>query len=146
MTLLDAYALVALVADEPAADEVETLLRAGDARAVVVNVAEAIDVLTRVRRVPADGVRDALEPLFITRVVAPVVSGEPEAWRAAELRARHYDRKSRALSLADCFLLAHALGAGDEIATADPALAAAARAEDLGVVALRDSTGRRSSS
>jgi PIN domain nuclease of toxin-antitoxin system len=46
--LLDAFALIALLRDEPAADEVETILRRGEAAMSAVNLAEALDVLQRV--------------------------------------------------------------------------------------------------
>ena len=143
MTLLDAYAVVALVADEPAAAEVEELLRAGGARVVVANLAEAIDVCRRVHHVSGDEVRAALEPLLLARVLSALVSHEHDAWSAAELRRTYYDRRTRAVSLADCFLLAHARAAGDPIATADPPVAEVASAEAIPVVALPDSTGRR---
>src|SRR5262245_14701639 len=42
LTLLDAYAVVALLVAEPAGAEVKELLRAGGCRVVVVNLAEAI--------------------------------------------------------------------------------------------------------
>jgi len=141
LTFLDAYALLALLLDEPAADEVERLLRERQCAASVVNVAEAVDVSQRVHEVPGDEVKAALEPLFgdTMTVVSP---REPEAWRAADLRRRYYDRRTRPLSLADCFLVAHA-SRGDEVATADPPLAEVAIAEGISVVALPDSAGRR---
>jgi predicted nucleic acid-binding protein len=142
LTLLDAYALVALVADEPAADEVEELLRAGDSKVVIVNLAEAIDISQRVLGYDSGEVRSALEPLLLAGALEAISSDEQTAWSAAELRARHYDRKTCALSMADCFLLAHAL-AGEAIATADPPFAAAARAEGIDVVALPDAGGNR---
>ncbi len=110
---------------------------------VVANLAEAVDISQRVHGLGADDVRAALEPLLLADVVSVVISGEPDAWLAAELRARHYDRKTRSLSMADCFLLAHALTASARIATADPPLAGAARSESIGVVALPDSAGNR---
>lgn len=143
MTFLDAYALVALVVDEPAANEVETLLREGDSVVVTANLAEAIDVAHRVHGRAIEDVRSALEPLFLANVLSALASEEPDAWFAAEIRGRHYDRRKRALSLADCFLLAHALAAHDRIATADPPVAEVARAEGIDVVALPDSTGAR---
>jgi hypothetical protein len=76
-------------------------------------------------------------------VAFTVESGTTEAWRAADLRARYYDRKARALSLADCLLLAHVCTGGDEIATADPAIADVARAEGLALIPLPDSAGAR---
>jgi PIN domain nuclease of toxin-antitoxin system len=53
MTLLDAYAVLALLVDEPASAEVEAILDAGGARVVVVNLAEAVDVTQRVHGRPA---------------------------------------------------------------------------------------------
>jgi predicted nucleic acid-binding protein len=138
--LLDAYALVALATDEPAAAAVEELLRGGAIAITAVNLAEAIDVAQRVQGVQPDDVRDAIEPL-VGGVLRVVPVGEDEAWRAASLRLRHYDRRTSALSMADCFLLA-AAGVGDGIATSDPPLAVAARLESIEVVALPDSSGR----
>ena len=140
MTLLDAYALVAFLLDEPAAADVEALIRTGDAGVLVVNLAEALDVTQRVHGVSDAELRGVLEPL-LGDVVAVVIQPGDAAWRAAELRAKYYDRRSCPLSLADCFLLAAA--DGDEIATADPALATALRSEGATVVALPDSSGRR---
>jgi PIN domain nuclease of toxin-antitoxin system len=141
VTLLDAYALVALLADEPAAGEVEELLYTGGAGVAVVNLAEAIDVSARVHGIPAAELRASLEPLLGT-AVAVVVQDESAAWRAAGLRRRYYDRRSCPLSLADCLLLASA-GADDAVATADPAVCSVARCEGFSVVPLPDSTGAR---
>ncbi len=138
--LLDAYALVALLADEPAAAEVAELIRGGDAAVPAVNLAEAIDVTLRVHGVSETELRGLVGPL-LDELLAVVVQGEDAAWRAAALRAAYYDRRSCALSLADCFLVAAAQG--DRVATADPALAAVLRAEGVEVVALPDSSGAR---
>jgi uncharacterized protein with PIN domain len=143
VTLLDAYALVALVADEPAADEVEAILRAGGVTVVVANLAEAVDVLQRVHDLPPDAVRDALEPLLLANVLLAAVSDGTHAWSAATIRAEHYDRKTRALSMADCFLLAHGLAEAETVATTDPAIAAVARALGVTVTGLPDSQGKR---
>jgi uncharacterized protein with PIN domain len=141
LILLDAYALVAFLANEPAADEVEALLRAGDTGVTVVNLAEAIDVTQRVHDIGADDVRGVAEPL-LGEAITVVNHSERDAWRAADVRTRHYDRSRRPLSMADCFLIA-ATGADDGIATADAPLAETARAEGLRVVALLDSAGQR---
>lgn len=141
MILLDAYALVALVAEEPAANEVESILRRGDARVVIVNLAETIVTSQRTYGFSPDEIRNVLEPLLLGGAMAPLVSGEQHAWLAAELRAKHYDRKTSALSLADCFLLAHALDEGADVATSDPPLAAVGRAEGIRIAALPDSAG-----
>ena len=141
---LDAYALVALLVDEPAAAEVEQILREeAECRVIVINLAEAIDVACRVHELEADDVRDVIEPLSLAGAISTVASDTRAAWAAAELRAKHYEKKSMALSLADCFLLAHALSSGGSIATSDPPLARAARAEGVSVVALPDTAGRR---
>ncbi len=115
--LLDAFALIALLADEPAADQVEGLLRRGDAVITAINLAEAVDVLQRVQRIARDRLDGLLDPLL----------GEPLqllgidlliALAAADIRARRYHRTRSPLSLADCVLLA-AAAAGDSVATAD---------------------------
>jgi PIN domain nuclease of toxin-antitoxin system len=142
LTLLDAYALVALVADEPAADEVEALLRGGGCRVVIANLAEAIDRCSRVHGILTIDVRAVLEPLLGDGLV-PAVSAEREAWQAAELHSLHYHRRTSPLSLADCFLLAHAELSDDRIATADLPLAGIARTRGVEVVPLPDSSGRR---
>jgi PIN domain nuclease of toxin-antitoxin system len=141
VTLLDAYALVAFLADEPAAAEVEAILRAGEAGVAVVNLAEAIDVLSRARHVPESETRAALEPL-LGAAITVVGHDESDAWRAAQLRRCYYDRRSSAFSLADCLLLA-AVSEEDELATADPAVSRVARSEGRRVVALPDSAGAR---
>jgi predicted nucleic acid-binding protein len=143
LTLLDAYALLALVADEPAAAEVDELLRGGDCHVVIVNLAEAIDISARVHGLPLADVRGALEPLFLSGVLTAVSPTDAEAWAAARIRGAHYDRKERALSLADCFLLAQALADDDAVATADPPLATVARDEGVPVIALPDTAGNR---
>ncbi len=140
MILLDAYALIALAANEPAAVEVERLLREGGSAVTSVNLAEAIDVTQRVRGLPSEDVRSALEPLM-GETVRVLPQDEDDAWRAAELRLRHYDRTTSPLSLADCFLLG-AAGPDDSIATSDPPLANAARAEAIEILPLADSSGR----
>jgi len=62
---------------------------------------------------------------------------------ATSLRRRYYDSTTRALPLADCFLLAAASRLEASVATADPAVASVAREEALELVALPDSAGRR---
>ncbi len=60
-----------------------------------------------------------------------------------ELRAKHYHRERRPVSIADCICLATALRLKEDLATTDPALAAVAREEGVTVVALPDSSGQR---
>ena len=137
MTLIDAYGLIALVADEPAAPEVETLLRSSTCGVVPANLAEAVDSCRRVHRIPPEDVRTAIEPLTLSGTLVVAMSDERTAWLAAHVRAEHYDRRRCPLSLADCFLLAHAIEADDAIATADPDLARVAELVGIRVAALR---------
>ena len=141
MVVLDAFALVALALDEPAAEQVEDLLREGATRISAVNLGETIDQLLRVHDDDPEELRRGIDVL-IAEVFELVPVGEEIAWRAAQIRKQHYRRRDSQLSLADCMALA-LLGPGDRIATADPPLARAAWAEGHDVVALPDSSGSR---
>jgi uncharacterized protein with PIN domain len=143
VTFLDAYALIALVADEAPAAEVEAILREGEARVVVINLAEAADIAQRVYGIASHEVRAAIEPLLLSNVLAVAVSDEPQAWLAGEIRAEHYDKKAAALSMADCLLLAHGMTDGGPIATSDPAIAVTAAALGVAIKGLSDSSGER---
>lgn len=138
MILLDAFALVALLADESAADEVDGLLRDEACALGVVNLAEVADVSARVRDIAPERVHTAVDLLVGTGALRLVEATAEVAWRAAALRLAHYAKKTCEVSLADCFLLATA-----GIATADPGVAAVARATGLKLIALPDSSGRR---
>jgi uncharacterized protein with PIN domain len=140
--LLDAYALTALLADEPAADEVEQLIASGSTAVATANLAEAADRLARIHEIAVSRTRAAVDSLeqstdLRIRAVEPA-----HAWRAAELRSKHYHRTRRPLSLGDCLLLAMT-GEDDRLATADPDLLATAEDEEIGWIALPDSRGRR---
>lgn len=141
MTYIDAYGLVALLANEPAAAQVELLLRSDECRVAATNLAEAVDVTARVHSQALDDIRGAIEPLILGNAFALAVSDEAEVWLAAEIRIAHYSRKDRPLSMADCLLLAHAELAHDAIATSDPGVAEVARARGLSVAALPDREG-----
>lgn len=143
MTYIDAYGLVALMANEPAAAEVEELLRTEECRVVAVNLAEAVDVAARVHGYPLHEIRAALEPLVLGGHLAVAVSAEAEAWLAAEIRVGEYHRSKRPLSMADCLLLAHALSTGHGLATSDPDITAVARADGVTVIAFPDRDGQR---
>jgi len=142
LILLDAYALIALLGEEPAADEVEGLLRRGDCWASVVNLAEAIDASCRVHGLTLGDVREALGALILGGQVRVIAPDEESAWRAAGVRQRYYKRKSCELSLADCFLIGAAASVA-QIATADAAAAHVARSEGIEVIPLPNSSGSR---
>ena len=140
--LLDAFALIALLRGEPAADEVETILRRGEAAMSAVNLAEALDVLQRVDGV--DRARlDAVTGPLVAESVQLLAVDERTARDGADVRARRYHRTRAPLSLADCILLAAARAADAVVATADRPLAAVIRAEGIEIAPLPDSRGRR---
>jgi len=134
MTLLDAYALVAFLVGGPAAAQVRGILREGEAAVATANLAEALDVSERIHGLAITRALELLDPLF-DGLVAVRLLDLTVARRAAVLRARHYHRSSRPISLADAVLLASA-GSLDRIATADPDVLAVARAEHLLSLAL----------
>jgi PIN domain nuclease of toxin-antitoxin system len=129
--LLDAFALIALLAGEPAAEEVELLLRGGDAAMTAVNLAEALDVLQRVQGISSERLEEVTAPL-VGEQVRLVAIDERIARGAADIRARRYHRTRAPLSLADCILLA-ATGDSDALATADGPLIRVAEAESVKV-------------
>ena len=134
MILLDAYALVAFLVGGPAAAQVRALLREGDAVVATANLAEALDVSQRVYGLPIDRAMEILEPLF-EGSLRSVALDLGVARRAAAIRAAHYHRSTRPVSLADAILVASA-GAGSRIATADPDVLAVAQAEGIATVVL----------
>jgi PIN domain nuclease of toxin-antitoxin system len=137
---LDAYGLIAFLADEVAAEEVERLLRSEPVSMTSLNLAEAVDVLARTHGQDLAASRRQVRQLVVVSLhVEPVT--EQHAWTAAAYRTRHYERRTQAVSLADCVLLA-AAEPGDGVATADPAVARVARLESIRLVALPDRAGR----
>lgn len=134
MILLDAYALIAFLAGGRAAPHVRALLREGNAGVATANLAEALDVSQRVHGVPVARAMEILEPL-LEGPLTTLPLDLPVARRAAEVRASHYHRSSRPISLADSILIGTARR-GDQIATADADVLTVARAEGLQTVAL----------
>ena len=106
------------------------------------NLAEVVDKLARIAGWSPDTLRDRIDWLIVGGLQV-----EPawlfDARRAAALRARHYHRERRPISLADCICLATALRLKEDLATTDPVLADVAREEGVTVVALPDSRGQR---
>lgn len=139
--LLDAYAVLALALDEDAASEVETVVRSNKVAITAANYFEATDQLVRLSGWSEHDTSERFGLLFDGPVEVKSM-GADVAWRGALLRAHYYDRNDCDVSLADCVLLASA-GPDDSIATADPAVAAVARAEEIGLVPLPDSSGKR---
>jgi len=141
LTLLDANALLALLRGQPAEYEVAELLHHGSCATPSSCLVEIVDRLIRRWGSSPEQVSEGLGPL-IEESLDILRVDSATAWRAGKLRATHYHRKTCALSLADCVLLATA-GPEDEIATSDAPLAGIACTLDIGVIALPDSRGRR---
>lgn len=140
MLLLDAAPLITLVAAEPGESAVAALIRGGEDIAIPApNLAEAIDLLSRRRRLPEAALREVLSPLLELSVAVLGTDAE-QAWQAGLLRSRHYHRSRRPVSLLDCLLLACA-GDGDRVITSDRALIATARDEGIAVEPVPDSRG-----
>ena len=144
MIVLDAYAVLALLKAEPAAPGVRALLQGDDkARLTAVGLAEVVDHLVRLSGASEDGAALDLAQLGLADALA-VDTGL--SLRAGLLRARHYHRRDRAVSLADCVAVEAARANHAPLVSADPHLLDVCRDEDIGVIALPDSTGRTWSS
>ncbi len=130
-TVLDAYALIALLHDEPAASDVERLIASRDASMSTVNLAEAGQWMLRHATTTSSELRELVGSLPISLI--PYT--HEHAWRSAELRMSHYRKRDSAVSLADCCLVAVATPA-DRVATADPAVLRMAEAEGIATVEL----------
>lgn len=107
-----------------------------------INLAEVVDVMARIYgRTLAESL-DALALLETGGLrIAPVDADV--GLDAGALHAQHYDRRTSALSMADCVALATARALQEPLATSDPALAAAAKLSGVAVLALPDARGRR---
>ena len=140
MTVLDSFAVIAYLRDEPAAPAVATLLRRRDARLTALGLAEVLDHLVRVGRV--DEEQAALDLAELGLLEAMNVDAKL-GLAAGRLRARHYHRSRRAVSIADCVAAEAARAASDRLATADPHLLDVCQAERIGVLVLPASDGSR---
>jgi predicted nucleic acid-binding protein len=141
-TLIDASALIALLGAEPAAGEVQEMLRSGAAMTTL-NFAEAIDQLKRRYGLEIERTQPVIEGL-LTESLTLLPLGPAQAWRAGEIRAAHYHRSRCTISLADAVLVASA-PAGGRIASSDGPLLTVALSEGLTTTVLPDSKGRRAS-
>ncbi|ORV10855.1 PIN domain-containing protein [Mycobacterium celatum] len=140
MTVLDAYAVLALLKGEPAAEPVAQLL--GDDPNVFLTplgVAEVLDHLVRIEKATDE---EAALDLAQLGLADPPALDETVATRAGLLRARHYHRTRRAVSLADCVVAVVARSAKTAVATSDPHLLELCHDEGIDVIVLPDSTGR----
>lgn len=140
MTILDAYAVLALLKGEPAATEVGVLLELPTASLTALGVAEVLDHLVRV--VGADEEAAALDLAQLGLLDGIVVDSTIGA-AAGLLRARRYHRTRCAVSLADCVAAEVARRRRQPLATADPHLLDVCRSEAITVAVLPGSSGAR---
>jgi predicted nucleic acid-binding protein len=137
--VLDSYAVLAHLKDEPAAPRVAVLLEGNDdVRLTAIGVAEVVDHLVRIVGADPEDVALDLAQLGLAEAV-PVDPGA--GLRAGLLRARHYHRKDRAVSLADCLAADAAKTMAGRVATADPHLLDLCAVEGIDILPLPDTTG-----
>ena len=139
MIILDSYAVLALLKDKAAAEEVQRLIE-GDEEATLtlLGISEVLDYLVRLAGAEEDDA--ALDLAQLGLAVSPAL--DPElAMHAGFLRARHDNRRTRAISLADCVAAETARRAVASLGTADPHLLEACVEEGIAVIALPDSAG-----
>jgi PIN domain nuclease of toxin-antitoxin system len=138
--VLDAYAVIALLRDEPAAPRVLNLLHGkDDVRLTVLGVLEVVDHLVRLGGATED---DAALDVAQLGLADPPPLEADLALRAGLLRARHYNRRTRAISLADAVAVETARTHEASVASADPHLLDTCLEEDIGVIPLPDTKGR----
>jgi predicted nucleic acid-binding protein len=138
--VLDSYAVLALLKDEPAATQVQQLVEdQNDAALTPLGIAEVLDHLVRLAGAEED---EAVLDLAQLGLATPTAVGAELAVRAGLLRARHYHRKNRAVSLADCVAAETARPRNSQLASADPHLLDLCQDEGIAVISLPDSSGR----
>ncbi len=139
MIVLDSFAVLALFRDEPAAPLVQHLVESEqDVALTALGVSEVLDHLVRILGAEED---EAVLDLAQLSLTPPISVDLGVATQAGLLRARHYHRKSRAVSLADCVASVSAQVAAAQLASADPHLLDMCQEEGIAVVALLDSSG-----
>jgi len=138
--VLDSFAVLALLRDEPSADLVQQLIEGEEDTALtVLGLSEVIDHLVRLMGAQEE---EAVLDLAQLGLALPVPVEVGIGLHAGLLRARHYHRTSRAVSLADCVAAETARPPGSRLASADPHLLDVCREEGIAVISLPDSSGQ----
>jgi len=138
--VLDAYAVLALLKGEPAAGPVRRLLEGDEGSSLtVLGIAEVLDHLVRIVGASDE---DAALDLAQLGVAEPAPLHAPVAMQAGLLRARHYHRRDRVVSLADCVAAETARSSGVPLTSADPHLLNLCADEGIDLLPLPDSQGR----
>ncbi len=133
MTVLDAYAVIAYLRDEPAADQVRPLLEAPDSALTAVGLGEVLDHLVRLAGADED---DAVLDLAQLGLLDAVAVNAETGSAAGRLRARHYHRTRCPISMADCVAAETARATSQPLATADPHLLDVCDIENIDVMPL----------
>ncbi len=137
MGVIDASGVLALLRDEPGAEPVAGLVRARRVDFTSVGLAEAIDHLVRTA-----GATPAAAVVGIASLGLPIHALTPAiAVEAGALRAGHYHRRRRPVSMADCVVAATGLVRRTWVASSDRHLLELCIDEGIDVVALPDSSG-----
>jgi predicted nucleic acid-binding protein len=136
--VLDAFSVLALLKGEPAARRVRALVEAGGSTLTVLGVAEVIDHLVRIVGVEQE---DAALDLAQLDLAEPQPLSAEVVLHAGFLRARHYHRTTRAVSLADCIAAGAARSLDSPLATSDPHLLDLCHEEGIDVIPLPDTRG-----
>ncbi len=140
MSVLDAYAILAYLRDEPAADAVARLLTTGDAEFTAVGLGEVFDQL--LRRYHADEEEIGLD-LAELGLLDPLPVEAALGASAGRLRARHYHRTRCPVSMADCLAAEAARQHARPLATSDPHLLDVCHAEGIQITVLPGTDGSR---
>jgi len=138
VTVLDAYAVLAYLRDEPAAEHVRPLLEDGSGALTAVGLAEVLDHLVRLVKADEDDAVLDLAQLGLLEAL-PVHAETGSA--AGRLRARHYHRTRCPISMADCIAAETARVTGQSLATADPDLLGVCHREGIATLPLPASDG-----
>jgi PIN domain nuclease of toxin-antitoxin system len=136
--VLDAYALEAYFTMEASAPVVRDLLATGEQTLISgINLAETLDRMIRLHGASPAG----LEADLLGTGVHVIGVDAAIAFSAARLRATHYHRSRRAVSIADCCVAALALDQDAPLVTSDPALLGLIADEHGRYMALPDNSG-----
>lgn len=138
--ILDAYAVLALLKGEAAAPALRRLMASEPRPALTATgVAEVLDHLARVEGATEE---DAALDLAQLGLAEPTPVNETLGTWAGLLRARHYNRTTRGVSLADCVAAEAARASGSALVTGEPHLLDLCHEEGIDTVVLPDSGGR----
>jgi predicted nucleic acid-binding protein len=140
MIVLDSFAVLALLKDGPAAAKVQQLVESDEGVALTaLGISEVLDHLVRLVGAEED---EAVLDVAQLGLSSPSPIDVAMAMRSGLLRARHYHRTNRAVSLADCVAAETARSEHARLASADPHLLDLCRDEGIEVIPLPDSAGR----